>query len=86
MTRPAAVGPLGAGVPQGLVVSPVHGEVAVVLHAQAVGVAHASGVRRPDLLPAVDHKVTVFLQGERYTTQRMGGAVFQFPHVNPVEE
>ena len=43
-THPASVGCVGVGVPHGLVVPLVHHQVAVVLHAQAPGVALAGGV------------------------------------------
>lgn len=55
---------LAFGLPHHLVVPFVHDKVAVVLHAQAIGVALARRVRAPHGLPAIDHKVAVLLQTE----------------------
>ena len=52
---------LALGLPHHLVIPLVHDKVAVVLHAQAVGVTLAGGVRGPHLPPAIDDKVTVLL-------------------------
>ena len=73
-----AAGGLALGLPHHLVVSFVHDEVAVVLHAQAVGITLAGCVRVPHGLPAVDDKVAIILQRESVEGGDMGIVHFFF--------
>lgn len=57
--------PVGASVPDGFVVTFVHDKVAVVLHAEAIGITLASCVRWPHWPPAIDHKVTILLHHDK---------------------
>lgn len=67
---------LALGLPHHLVIPLVHDKVAVILHAQAVGVALSCGVRGPHLLPAIDDKVTVLLCRQEITrNSQVGGYI-----------
>lgn len=69
VTQPHATGlkatrGLAFGLPHHLVVPFVHHKVAVILHAQTIGIPLTCGVRAPHGLPAVDDKVAILLQRE----------------------